>query len=281
MFSIASDATAIVPQRGVASRLVYRKSCSYIQRKCRAGAPARPRRWLDSNLPKANKVFMKRQYDRWIATSALLLAGACSSNGGVSTPQMTGAASAMPMAGAKPPTAAAGMSGGAAGSAPTAPATGGMKCGAPSTLPGPMLHANAMAAIVAGTANKLPCAFSSCHDSTQKKAGLNLDTGLTDLKAALVGKPSCEAPTIPLVDASGGDAALAKSWLWLKLQGPIDASTNLTADPSYGAGNLPCAQDPGAPWGVRMPKSGGADGLSQMRLDPVREWICAGAPGPM
>lgn len=143
-----------------------------------------------------------------------------------------------------------------------------------------MLHANAMMAIVAGQ-SKLPCAFSSCHDATQKKAGLNLDVGLTDLKTALVGKASCEAPTIPLVDGSGGDAALAKSWLWLKLTAPIDASTNLTADPAYGAGNLPCSQDPGAPWGVRMPKSGGADGLSQMRLDPVKAWICAGAPGPM
>jgi hypothetical protein len=144
-----------------------------------------------------------------------------------------------------------------------------------------MLHATAAAAIVPATmTNKLPCAFSACHDGVQKKAGLNLDSPMTDLKATLVGKPSCEVPAISLVDGSGGDAALAKSWLWLKLTAPIDASAGLVADPTWGMGGAACGQDSGQPFGVRMPKAGGPEGLSEMRLSAVRDWICAGAPGP-
>jgi hypothetical protein len=150
-----------------------------------------------------------------------------------------------------------------------------------STMPGPMLHQAAIAALTPiSMTNKSPCAFSSCHDNTQKKAGLNLDLGTADLKATLVGKASCEAPTINLIEAGGGDAALAKSWLWLKLTAPIDTAANLNAEAAWGAGNAPCGQDPGSPFGVRMPKASG-DSLSETRLGPVRDWICAGAPGPM
>jgi hypothetical protein len=33
-------------------------------------------------------------------------------------------------------------------------------------------------------------------------------------------------------------------------------------------------------FGVRMPVSSGADGVGDAKLAIIREWICAGAPGP-
>lgn len=234
---------------------------------------------------------MKRQFESWMATGALLLACACSDNGGqVAT---AGSASMTPTAG-KPPTAAgtAAVAGTNAVAGTTAPAAGtgvggspaavgdDMKCGTTSAMPGPMLHAAALAALVPTGTAQSPCAFSSCHNANQMKAGLNLDASITDLKATLVNKPSCQVPTMPLVDGSGGDAALAKSWLWWKcVTAEYDGSSAIVGKPEWGTGAPGCSQDPGQPFGVRMPKSS-PDGLPESRRPAVKAWICAGAPGP-
>jgi hypothetical protein len=110
---------------------------------------------------------------------------------------------------------------------------------------------------------------------------LNLDVGTADLHAILVDKPSCEVPTLKVVDSSGGDAALANSWLWQKLTAPTDASGDITAQPAWGMGGASCGQDSGQPFGVRMPKGAGTDVIQASKLNPIRDWICAGAPGPM
>ena len=122
-----------------------------------------------------------------------------------------------------------------------------------------------------------PCAFGSCHTEKIKKGQLVLDLTVMDLKA-LVGKPSCEAPALKLVDASGGDAGLAKSWLWLKLVAKIDPSNILISDPSWGAPGA-CGQMSGQEYGVRMPY--GSSEWEETKLAAVKAWICAGAPGPM
>jgi hypothetical protein len=123
------------------------------------------------------------------------------------------------------------------------------------------------------------CAFSSCHNMSAKKANLILDGSMPDLNALLVGKPTCEAPSLVLVDGSGGDAALAKSWIWQKLAAPADSSGNLTANAAWGmAGN--CGQSSGAGYGQRMPLVGSADTLAPAKLNAVKSWICAGAKGP-
>ena len=80
------------------------------------------------------------------------------------------------------------------------------------------MHAAALAVLNADS----PCGFSSCHMPPTGKASLVLK-GATDLHATLVGKASCEAPTIPIVDGSGCDAALQNSWLWQKLTAPASA----------------------------------------------------------
>jgi len=89
-------------------------------------------------------------------------------------------------------------------------------------------------------------------------------------------KAACEAPNLKLVDTRGGDAGLAASWLWLKLTAPADsASSELTADPSWGTPGS-CGQSGG--YGQRMP-IGAPMGLAADVLAPIRDWICAGAPG--
>jgi hypothetical protein len=84
-----------------------------------------------------------------------------------------------------------------------------------------------------------------------------------------------------LVDAAGGDAALAKSWLWLKLAAPADSTGAVTANPAWGTAATSCSQDPGQAFGARMPRSGTDMQLSMEKLTAIRDWICAGAPGPM
>jgi hypothetical protein len=184
--------------------------------------------------------------------------------------------------------AAAGMTGtGTAGAGASAAAGAGSmssgdltKCGPASTLPPAMLHQAALEAIVPKDAmNKSPCAFSSCHDSNQKKAMLNLDVGTMDLHATLVDKPSCEVPTLKLIASGGGDAALANSWLYQKLTAATGSSGEIVAQPAWGMGGASCGQDSGQPFGVRMPKSS-TDILTSTRLNPLKDWICAGAPGP-
>lgn len=138
---------------------------------------------------------------------------------------------------------------------------------------GAALHAAAAGLLTQQT----PCGFSSCHTGNSRaRAGLRL-LGGTDLRTLLVGKPSCEAPSLPLVDGSGGAEALARSFLWLKLAAPTDASGVLRANPAWGA-TEGCGQDPSEPYGQQMPLSTGP--LDDADLDIVRSWICAGAPGP-
>jgi hypothetical protein len=122
--------------------------------------------------------------------------------------------------------------------------------------------------------NMLPCAFGSCHNTGKKAAQLALPFG-GNLAEITVGKPSCEVPAMPLVDASGGDAALKNSWLYHKLAGPVDGSANLIAEPSWGEPGS-CGQMSG--FGVRMPVSAGSDGVGEAKLAIIKEWICAGAP---
>jgi hypothetical protein len=135
-------------------------------------------------------------------------------------------------------------------------------------------------ALYAGAAEVLaadsPCGFSACHMAANH-AKLKL-AGVTDLHATLVGMPSCEAPTIPLIDSKGGNAGLQNSWLWLKLTSPADSSSgNLIMQSSWPAPGA-CGQMSG--YGFRMPMTGAADLLEAPRLAKIRNWICAGAPGP-
>jgi hypothetical protein len=175
--------------------------------------------------------------------------------------------------------------------APMQPAgTGGMMppqaagTGAMTTAPGGcevadagMTPADLHAAAVQLLTAESPCGFMSCHTG-RGKAGLIL-TGMTDLRTGLVGTASCEAPVIPLVAGGGGQAALDNSWIWLKLVAPIEAaSTALTQKSAYGTSGS-CGQSPAEPFGVRMPQ-GETAFLETERLAVIRNWICAGAPGP-
>jgi hypothetical protein len=142
------------------------------------------------------------------------------------------------------------------------------------------LHAAALAVLVPKMADATaPCAFSSCHTPSQKKAKLVLDFAVTDLRTALVDVPSCEAANLKLVDPSGGDPALTNSWLWQKLTAPVESgSDTLVPNPAWGA-SMSCGQTSGMGYGVRMPY-GGAGEIDASRVTPVLNWICAGAPGP-
>ncbi len=134
------------------------------------------------------------------------------------------------------------------------------------------LHADAAAIL----ATETPCGFSSCHTGNGK-AGLILHE-VADLNAQMVGVTSCEAPNLPLVDGQGGDAGLNNSWLWLKLTAEAVPGGMLTPDATWGEpGN--CGQDVGS-YGGRMPLAGSPDVPGEERLGPIRNWICAGAPGP-
>ena len=134
------------------------------------------------------------------------------------------------------------------------------------------LHAAALA-LLTPTA---PCAGSSCHSTRGKAAGLTL-MGATDLRELLVDKAACLAPELPLVDGSGGSAALANSWLWLKLTSDVDAQGKLPETAAWGVAES-CGQQGDEPHGVLMPLGG--ESLEEEQLATLRSWICAGAPGP-
>jgi hypothetical protein len=87
---------------------------------------------------------------------------------------------------------------------------------------------------------------------------------------------------VPLVAAGGGEAALGNSWLWLKLVAPVDASGTLMPNASWGTAQTNCNQLAPAmqPFGTRMPMSNTDLLLGETRLAAIRDWICAGAPGP-
>jgi hypothetical protein len=114
----------------------------------------------------------------------------------------------------------------------------------------------------------------SCHGS-RKTAGVDLQSATGDLRA-LLNINACEVPAYKIVDATGGEAALTKSWLWQKLTAPADGSTELVPQAAWGtAAN--CGQMAGG-FGSRMPWQSTTP-LAQDKLDAVKAWICAGAPG--
>jgi hypothetical protein len=183
------------------------------------------------------------------------------------------------------PMTAAGAGGGAAGmsaagaAAPVDPLLSCADVAAMAMADAATLHAGAAAVLLpTATSPNGKCSFSSCHNPGAKKGGLVLDATVTDLNAVLVGKTSCEAPNLPLVDGSKGDAALAKSWVWLKLVAPVDSAGEIKPQDSFGAPGA-CGQMNPAGYGLRMPQSS-ADSLPAMVLAPVKAWICGGAPSP-
>jgi hypothetical protein len=149
-------------------------------------------------------------------------------------------------------------------------------CEAANTSAAPaMLHSEALAVLNPQS----PCGFGSCHAGTNGKAMLVLNN-VMDLRTLLVGKMSCQVPTMPLVDGAGGQAALTNSWLWQKLTAPSDSSGVIMGNmASWGAG-VNCGQMGGQPYGLRMPWTNTDMPLEEARLAAVRNWICAGAPGP-
>jgi hypothetical protein len=170
-------------------------------------------------------------------------------------------------------TAAAGASAGAGGGT----ASNDASCTGVTTGAAADLHAAAAKILIpADMTSKGTCSFSSCHDSSAKKAKLIFDYTSTDLHALLVDKPACEAATYSLVASGGGDASLAKSWIWQKLSSAADGSGNLIVKPEWGTPTS-CGQSDG--FGVRMPMSG--DRLDDTKLGAIKAWICAGAPAPM
>jgi hypothetical protein len=127
----------------------------------------------------------------------------------------------------------------------------------------------------------VPCGLSICHAGTGQAKLVLL--GVTDLKATMVDKPSCEAPVMPLVSSKGGNAALANSWLWQKLTAPAMDTDALIVQPAWGtAGVCPTSnfgKDQTSGFGDRMPY-GSLATLEPAPLGSIRNWICAGAPGP-
>jgi len=214
-----------------------------------------------------------------LALSAILAAG-CGDDGastgtaGVMAGSVAGAA-----AGTVAGTAAGTVAGTAAGTTAGAAAgtMAGMSsemdpCAMDSGLTGAALHNEVLSFVTMVPGS---CNASSCHDSAgPPRAGLMLQ-GMTDL-STLVGMPSCEVPTIPLVTAGQPE----QSWLWLKVWGAsVDLSGILTEDPAWGTIQA-CGQDPGATFGVRMPKGIGMGSVSMERLVQICDWIQAGATGP-
>ena len=170
-------------------------------------------------------------------------------------------------------TGTAGMGTAGMGTAGMSGATG--ACAGASTAPPAMLHAAAQAALGGMTAS---CGLSSsCHQGAGK-AGLVLKDK-TDMRMLMLNKMSCEAPNVPLVDGRGGETALNNSWLYLKLAAPLDASSNLMANTMWGTpGN--CGQITVGSFGQRMPQ-GLSGTMTWQDLQKIKDWICAGAPGPM
>jgi hypothetical protein len=179
---------------------------------------------------------------------------------------------------------------GAGGAAGAVAGTGGMGAGgmgAAGAVPGcsaampgmpAALHTAAVEALAAMPPTSTCGGSTSCHQGAGK-AMLSL-LNMTDMRTALVGKMSCEAPMIPLVDGSMGDAALNNSWLWIKLTAPTDASGNLVSNPAWGTPGS-CGQTPPSGYGLRMPWGfAGTMYLGEANMAKIRNWICAGAPGP-
>jgi hypothetical protein len=172
---------------------------------------------------------------------------------------------------------AAGMTGAAGMVSGDAPVPG---CeAADKTVVGAAAHAAAVSVLTA----QLPCGVSSCHGGMMPQLGVALFDA-KDLRTLLVDKPSCEAPSVMLIDKSGGDVALSKSWIWQKLTAPTNRMAGDTVIPQAAWGNpgTTCMSFMGTVmgFGIRMPL-GTANVLDESDLSKIRNWICAGAPGPM
>jgi hypothetical protein len=197
---------------------------------------------------------------------------------GMAAPAGAGGAGGVAAAG----TGGAGAGGGAGGTGMAGMGAGGAIPGCSAAMPGmpSALHAAAVEALAAMPPTSSCGGSTSCHQGAGK-AMLSL-LNVTDLRMALVDKMSCEAPMIPLVSGSMGDAALNNSWLWIKLTAPTDSSGNLVSNPAWGAVGSGCGQTPPSGYGLRMPWGfSGTTYLSDANMAKVRNWICAGAPGPM
>jgi hypothetical protein len=227
---------------------------------------------------------MRGQLQLAACSALLVVAGAMTACGGDDDAGDSGGAGGSTKAGTGTPSAGAGSAAaGKGGSGRAAAGSGGGAASAPLTCKGAKegapaeLHAAAAAALLPVPSN-LGCAFSSCHDMSSKKAKLTLLAMPNDLMTQLVGKASCEVPSYQLVDTSGGDMALEKSWLWQKFVAPAGSDGQLTPKPEWGDPVLSCGQESG--FGLRMPRSNSSMLLTQSKLEAVRDWICAGAPGP-
>lgn len=136
---------------------------------------------------------------------------------------------------------------------------------------------------------------SSCHGGTRGSARLNFqlfaDTG-QPYTEALIGVEACEYDFMPRVDPGNPD----NSWLMIKISGPHDADGLLTFTPDPGwdsgltrrmDGSFPPSQCPlieegELTFGYAMPQSRGDPlPLHPRQIELFREWILAGAPGPL
>jgi hypothetical protein len=166
-----------------------------------------------------------------------------------------------------------GMAGGAAGAAGGMGGLSGECAMANVSIGNAALHANAAMALQSTTCS----GSTSCHQGSGKAKLVLKD--MPNMRAALVDKMSCEAPNIPLVDSSGNAKALMNSWLWIKLTGPLSGSGDVMGNAAVFGTPGNCDQASTGTYGIRMPFGFGAT-MTWGDANKVRDWICAGAPGP-
>ena len=164
-----------------------------------------------------------------------------------------------------------GAGGGGAGGGGAGGAGGSTVAGCEAAMTGTPaeLHAAALMALRASCGSS-----GSCHDGDRGNQGMLGILEGANLNTLLV-KAACQAPAMKLVSSDSGNAALDASYLWQKITAPVDRSMLLIAKPEWGA-SATCGQPTG--FGERMPWGGLP--FPESRLTAVRNWICAGAPGP-
>lgn len=162
-------------------------------------------------------------------------------------------------------------------------------CGCQPAPPLPATYENVAAVMDAS------CSFRSCHGGTGAGAArLNFDTATErgiSYDRLMVSVDSCMYDAMPLVDPYHPE----NSWLMEKIAGPHSTGSALDFRPrpedgwEHGLtprpdGTLPSSVCPltvrGAlSFGTIMP-NGSSRGLDAARVDLIRRWILAGAPGP-